>query len=380
MLNKQNVVNFFDDVCGDLERFNGKVLVVTHIIPDRPYFLRALNQVANIAAIIPKPKSINKVTIDLIKSTYKIINLDRKDFFHPKKIIDILRDMVVEDKFIIVDMGGYFSSCIDFIYDSLPNQLVGIIEDTENGHQRYGKVENLPVPFISVARSHLKAPEDFLVGQSIVYSADALMRQLNEIMTGKTALVIGYGKIGESISSCLSSRNISVMVFDIDPIKRVRALSHGYQIPDRFRAIVEADLLFCSSGSKSLTHYDFVHLKNGSFIFSATSSDDEFFIEETSHGYQILDVSDSVQMLFKDGKYFYLANNGNAVNFIHGAAVGSFIYLIQAEILMAVSKIQNGDSNVNESIISRDDQRAIASKWIRHFYNSSNEPLEDKTW
>ncbi|MGH3928790.1 MAG: hypothetical protein ACRDTF_02285, partial [Pseudonocardiaceae bacterium] len=39
------------------------------------------------------------------------------------------------------------------------------------------------------------------------------------------------------------------------------------------------------------------------------------------------------------GHYFYMLADGNAVNFLHGASVGTFIFLVQAEILAALASL-----------------------------------------
>ena len=51
-----------------------------------------------------------------------------------------------------------------------------MVEDTENGLRRYLGAWKPPCPVFSVARSPLKDPEDYLVGQSVVFSAEALLR------------------------------------------------------------------------------------------------------------------------------------------------------------------------------------------------------------
>jgi len=71
-----------------------------------------------------------------------------------------------------------------------------------------------------VARSPLKDPEDFLVGQSVVFSTEALMRGRGDILHGRPALVIGFGKLGSSIARLLHAKGVQVTVYDIDPIRR----------------------------------------------------------------------------------------------------------------------------------------------------------------
>lgn len=99
-----------------------------------------------------------------------------------------------------------------------------MVEDTENGHRRYAELDKLPCPVISVSRSPLKEPEDFLVGQSVAFSTEALMRSRGDILHGRTALVIGFGKLGSSIARLLHVKGVQVTVYDIDPVRRTQAL------------------------------------------------------------------------------------------------------------------------------------------------------------
>lgn len=112
---------------------------------------------------------------------------------------------------LFLDIGGYFAPPIDSLSSLLGDRLFGIVEDTENGHQKYDKYvetikqrgRSIPCPIFSVARSPLKEPEDYLVGQSILFSIERVLRAHNSLLTNKIVLVIGYGKIGKSISSRL---------------------------------------------------------------------------------------------------------------------------------------------------------------------------------
>lgn len=67
------------------------------------------------------------------------------------------------------------------------------------------------------------------------------------------------------------------------------------------------------------------------------------------------------------GHYFYLLNQGNAVNFLHGASVGPFVFLVQAEILAGVRMLARDDlpSGMHEADAA--DRAAIASTWLTYF-------------
>lgn len=67
----------------------------------------------------------------------------------------------IKSKTILLDIGGYFASIAQI--PNLPIEC--IIEDTENGIQKYENViDQIEYPLFSVARNPLKKNEDYLVG------------------------------------------------------------------------------------------------------------------------------------------------------------------------------------------------------------------------
>jgi adenosylhomocysteinase len=67
------------------------------------------------------------------------------------------------------------------------------------------------------------------------------------------------------------------------------------------------------------------------------------------------------------GHYFYVANDGNAVNFLHGAAVGPFIFLVQAEILTALVHLSGGSWKPGYHELAESDRWKIAQTWLTYF-------------
>jgi adenosylhomocysteinase len=243
-----------------------------------------------------------------------------------------------------------------------------VVEDTENGHKRYAELDKLPCPVVSVARSPLKDPEDFLVGQSVVFSTEALMRGRGDILHGRPALVIGFGKLGSSIARLLHAKGVQVTVYDIDPVRRAQALSQGFTVArDRDTALHNAGLVLCATGSISLRSEDFSTLRNGAYVATVTSSEDELDLADLPAVYERSRDTEHITRYRTTGHYFYLLNGGNAVNFLHGASVGPFIFLVQAEILAAVRMLARGDLAAGMHEVSAADRAAIADTWLTYF-------------
>ncbi|MCZ4122856.1 adenosylhomocysteinase [Streptomyces sp. H39-S7] len=343
-------------------------LLVTHLLPDRPSFVRAVASLSDLRAVLPKPKSIDTAARREIEQAFPSDELSRGLFANPDTAVTYLETRAAGEDVVLLDVGGYFASSLDALCDRFSGRILGVIEDTENGHKRYAEMLNPPCPLLSIARSPLKDPEDFLVGQSVVFSTEALLRGRGDILHGRPALVLGFGKLGSSIARLLHAKGVHVTVYDIDPVRRAQALSQGFGVArDRDRALGQAGLVLCATGALSLRGEDFPQLKNGAYVATVTSSEDELGLDGLPDGYVRNGSGDSVTRYSTTGHYFYLLNNGNAVNFLHGASVGPFIFLVQAEILAGVRMLARGDLGPAMHEVSAEDRAVIASTWLNYY-------------
>lgn len=349
------------------------LIVVQHILPNTLPFFQALRKVFAIGALIPKPSSIHAATLSTLEASHFNVEHYSREQLKSAATATKLKSRIGAKKAIILDVGGYFSESFERFHGLLDGRLVGVVEDTENGQQKYEaalrRCRAFPCPVMSVARRPLKEPEDHLVGQAIVYSTERILRENNALLTNKRVLVIGYGKIGKSIASSLAVRNISVWVYDRDPIRRAQALSHGFLTPERDEAIAGADLIFGATGNKSLSESDFMRLKKYCFVASVTSADDEFDFGKVR---EVLSnrFSEGLEIFHNEDKVFYLMNKGNAVNFLHNAVLGPYIYMVACELLACVIKLIEQPGILNRDrieILSEGERATIASAWHAAF-------------
>ncbi|GAA3007056.1 adenosylhomocysteinase [Streptosporangium longisporum] len=342
--------------------------LVTHLLPERPCFVRAVAAMGRLRAVLPKPKSIDPAARRETEQTVPVDVLSRELFADPVTALDYFESRAATEPIVLLDVGGYFAPTLAEVHERFSGRLLGVIEDTENGHRRYRDLDTLPCPVVSVARSPLKDPEDYLVGQSVVFSTEAVMRGRGDILHGRPALVIGFGKLGSSIARLLHAKGVQVTVFDIDPVRRTQALSQGFTVArDRHGALTGAGLVLCATGAVSLRGEDFPHLRNGAYVATVTSSEDELELDGLPDVYTRTMVGDHITRYQTTGHYFYLANGGNAVNFLHGAGVGPFIFLVQAEILAGIGMLTRGDLPPGMHEVSAADRAAVAAIWLSYF-------------
>lgn len=360
-----------DHVPTDIE----SLVVVTHLVPGVDDFLKAINERIRIAAVIPKPNSIDPRILRKIEKTIPVLHYTREKIKrNPSVFLDAVSSHVGHFRFAIIDTGGYFSHVLTSISDISRFNLAGVVEDTENGHQKYealletGAMSEFPCPIVSVARSTLKDPEDFLVGQAIVFSADALLRERGDIPNRRRAVVLGYGKIGSSIAQSLRGKCQSIEVLDTNPIRQALALAHGFRSANRTNPTGAADIVFCATGNKSINENAIRSMTPGGYIFTATSGDDEI----ADYSKIIQDSIESGHHRIADcavpGGVVHLVNHGNSANFMYGGVVGPFIKLVQAELVFGLSQMEPFARSSVKNVTDYS-KSFIAEAWLENYAN-----------
>ncbi|MCT3308024.1 S-adenosyl-L-homocysteine hydrolase [Lactiplantibacillus pentosus] len=324
---------------------------------------------------IPKPKSIDRKVLKHLSKTCTILDVSRKELAGVDTP-NLIKEIVGQDTFAIIDIGGYFVPRLSDIQKQFKGQLVKIIEDTENGYQKYeDKLSNnsISVPILSVARSSLKIEEDFLVGHEIVVKSEIFLADYGTTLLGKKVLVIGYGKVGSSIAGNLRKRGAIVIVADKMAIRLANALAHGYQITnDIYTELIDVDIVYIANGEKSIDTLQLkkLDLKHTLYSFSVTSADDTFknsqMINKLPHyghngGYKILKT--------KSNRTVILANSGNAINFTYSiSTLASYVQLTQAEMAVILQKDISGEENQGIVELNENDREKIAKEWLAEIF------------
>jgi adenosylhomocysteinase len=346
-----------------------QAVLVAHVLPSQPRFVEALQRLATVAAVLPKPKSIDTGTLRGLQATHRCEQLDRLRFAEPGVALDNLEAWTAGQPVVLLDVGGYFAPALDELCARFSGQILGVVEDTENGLRRYERLEKLPCAVYSVARSPLKEAEDSLVGESIVFSTEALLRTTGEVLSGRRACVVGFGKIGASIARTLRARNVHVTVADIDPVRLVRASAMGFAVASTAAAVLpEAELVFSATGNQALSMAELARVRDGAYIVSATSSDDELCLNEAEGLFERELVAPQITRYLRAGRHFNLVNDGNAVNFLHGSAVGPSIHLVQAEILAALAQLAERLHAPGLYEVAASTRAEIADAWLSAFH------------
>ncbi len=358
---------FFDEVIRKLglQRTRCDVLAVLHVLPDAVPFHAALSRIFHVSRIIPKPRSVNRAVLDRLPRDVTV-NATRDDLRRYDAVAELLAHNR-HDRFVLLDIGGYFAHAAGQVRKRFGARFRGVVEDTENGLQKYLGARDLRYPVFQVARSPLKDNEDYMVGRAIAFSAESLLRNLSILVNGRRVGVIGYGKIGRSVAEALRMNQGNVSVFDHDHVRLTHAYSRGFGVLPKQQILRESDILCLATGNKSLSSSDFKHLKNGAFVFSVTSSDDEMDLTWVRSHYAGEAVGPHVDRYRRARHAFYLFNQGNAINFIRGSTVGDFILLVHAEIFLCAYALARGRGRAGVHELDEETRDRICAIWLSLF-------------
>lgn len=365
--------DFFNQVVSSFEKEKEapkKLIVVEHAVINSLDFINYLSQHYEVY-FIPKPKSISENVLNELDETCTILKVSR-NFLASKDVIDLLEEIVQKELFAIIDIGGYFAPRLLEIQDRFKTQLLKVIEDTENGQQKYEKILNIEqvnVPVLSVARSPLKLEEDYLVGHEIVIKSEIFLANYGTTLLGKKALVIGFGKIGSSIAGNLRNRGVIVSVSDYRSIRQADALARGFSFSQNlYKKIPEVDMVYIANGEKSVDLRDLESLKldHSLYVFSATSSEDTFSSHSIlsklpvyGHGHSV----DYKILKSATNKDIFFANSGNAINFTYTTStLSEYVQLTQAEMAVMLIKAFEPSDVIHE--MDEHNREVIARIWL----------------
>lgn len=360
---------FFSEIARTVPKINVQFVILTHILEDRPELLSAIQTIAPISLLIGIPYSTHNPTLQILQEQYTTINptldlLLSEDYLTSQ----ITKYINLNTPTIILDIGGYFAPALKTLQNSFNGKLLGVIEDTEAGHKRYMQyINEYSCPIISVARSSLKNTEDFLVGSSCLFSTEKLLRKGGFPIDGKRSLTLGFGKVGRGITHALLRRHCPVLVYDTNPICKINALSEGFQIPNKIEAIKNAEIIYGATGVCSIKAEDYKYIRSGTVLVSCSSKNNEFDLEYLNKNYQINPIFEGLDCYTNNHHSFYLANQGQPVNFIDGAIIGPVLALVQAEIILAINMLAT--QNLRNGIFEVDlkTKEILAEKWLDHF-------------
>ena len=231
----------------------------------------------------------------------------------------------------ILDDGGDLTSIMHEKYPELLNEVKGLSEETTTGaHRLYEMVkkDELKVPAFNVNDSVTKSKFDNLYGcrESLV---DGIKRATDVMISGKTALVCGFGDVGKGSAQSLRNAGAIVWVTEVDPICALQAAMEGFKVVTIESVISEVDIFVTATGNASVINYDhMVAMKDQAIVCNIGHFDNEIDVDSIKKCKwdNIKPQVDHIE--FSDGKKIILLAEGRLINL--GCATGHPSYVMSA--------------------------------------------------
>jgi adenosylhomocysteinase len=231
----------------------------------------------------------------------------------------------------LLDDGGDLTALMHKEYKNLLKEVKGVSEETTTGVMALKKMQEentLLIPAINVNDSVTKSKFDNLYGcrESLV---DGIKRATDVMMSGKTAIVAGFGDVGKGSAASLRHAGARVMVTEADPICALQAAMEGYEVVLMDEAIGKADIVVTATGNKDIVTADHMRkMKDRSILCNIGHFDNEIQVEALKN-YKWDEIKPQVHEIeFPDKKRILLLAEGRLVNL--GCATGHPSFVMSA--------------------------------------------------
>ncbi|MCY4381323.1 MAG: adenosylhomocysteinase [Proteobacteria bacterium] len=270
----------------------------------------------------------------------------------------LMKDGKLWDATMLLDDGGDLTEMVHQDFPEMLPGLHGVSEETTTGIVRLQQLlakGALKIPAINVNDSVTKSKNDNKYGCRHSLN-DALKRATNRLLSGRHALVIGYGDVGKGSAASLRGEGMIVKIAEIDPICAMQACMDGYEVVSPYidgcntgaaedinqSLLASLDLIVTATGNVNVCDGAMLSsLKAGAVVCNIGHFDNEidtqylkdhYTWQQIKHGVHKIDRSDDQNdfiLLLAEGR---LVNLGCATGHPSRVMDGSFANQVIAQI------------------------------------------------
>ena len=310
----------------------------------------------------------------------------------------ILKDGKPWDANMVLDDGGDLTQMLHEKYPEMLENIHGISEETTTGvHRLLEMLEDgtLKVPAINVNDSVTKSKNDNKYGCRHSLN-DAIKRGTDILMSGKKALVIGYGDVGKGSAQSLRQEGMIVKISEIDPICAMQACMDGFEVISPYNdgintgtvdginkgLLTTTDLIVTATGNINVCDRAMLQtVKSGAVVCNIGHFDNEIDTQFMRNHWKWDEVKPQVHRIFRsDDKNDYLillsegrlVNLGNATGHPSRIMDGSFANQVLAQMYLFNAKfadlpLNKKLSNITVNVLPKKLDEEVAAGMVRGF-------------
>ena len=290
----------------------------------------------------------------------------------------ILKDGEVWDANMVLDDGGDLTAMLHDKYPQVLENVHGITEETTTGvHRLLEMLEagTLKVPAINVNDSVTKSKNDNKYGCRHSLN-DAIKRATDHLLSGKKALVIGYGDVGKGSALSLRQEGMIVKVAEIDPICAMQACMDGFEVVSTYNGgkntgkledinlnvLENTDLLVTTTGNVNVCDANTLRsIKSGAVVCNIGHFDNEIDTAYMRDNWRWDEIKPQVHKIYRsdnEADHLLLLSEGRLVNLGnatgHPSRImdGSFSNQVLAQIHLYRQGFANMDADAQQAAMS----------------------------
>jgi len=250
----------------------------------------------------------------------------------------ILRDGKPWNANMVLDDGGDLTRMLHDKYPQVLDGVHGITEETTTGVHRLHEMlakDELKVPAINVNDSVTKSKNDNKYGCRHSLN-DAIKRATDHLLSGKRALVVGYGDVGKGSAQSLRQEGMIVRISEVDPICAMQACMDGFEVVSPYREgrntgtaegvdrelLGQTDLVVTATGNVDVCdRHMLAALKRGAVVCNIGHFDHEIDTAFTREHWSWEEVKPQVHKIYRGaskeaagGDHILLLSEGRLVN------------------------------------------------------------------
>jgi adenosylhomocysteinase len=156
---------------------------------------------------------------------------------------------------------------------------------------------------------------------------DGIKRATDVMISGKKAVVCGYGDVGKGCAQAFRGQGATVFVTEIDPICALQACMEGFQVVTMEDACKFGDIFVTTTGNVDVITKDHMNeMKHNAIVCNIGHFDSEIQVAALEKGLKWEEIKPQVDhVIWPNGKRIILLAKGRLVNLGCGTGHPSFV-------------------------------------------------------
>ena len=304
-----------------------------------------------------------EITATFKKMGFNVDVLDNSSL-EDEKLMEIGTNMITnfiserkDKKIIILDDGAIISKILNKVHF---DNIISIIELTEMGLRRINKLDKIDYPILNVAKTKLK--------RNLVYPeiSNSLFIRIIELLggeklVGRSAVLCGYGDMGEILAERFRALGVRVSIVDIDIMRLIVAGERGFNTYDNIVDAVKNEkpfIIIGASGYYSITKDIFQYLDEKTYITAGATADLNVFNEYKANSTYVPKLG---TIYCIDDKNIIVLGNGRSVNLYYSEAIPNK----SNDIFKAGTLVTACNSVINANDLQNGVKLNVVDEWIK---------------